>query len=70
MNEVNEFLHHLHDTVVLLGGDRRLAELLNHPELITARDVTDLRNYNGQLLDATKTRLLSINTRTVTVSGD
>jgi hypothetical protein len=69
MESVNEFLRHMHDIVVLLGGDRRFAELLNHPELITARDVDDLRRYSVQLLDATKDKLLGVNTRTVTVRG-
>lgn len=67
MNPLTEFLRHLHDTVVLLGGDRRVAELLNHPELITAQDVADLRRYTSQLLEATKAKLVGINTRSIAV---
>lgn len=63
----DEFLHHLHDTLVLLGGDRRIAELLNHPDLITAQDVDDLRKYTAQLFEATKSKLVSINSSTVIV---
>lgn len=60
-----QFMHYMHDVVVLLGGDARMAELLNHPELITQKDVDDLRNYAAKLVDATKTKLCSINTITV-----
>jgi hypothetical protein len=60
-----EFMHYLHDVVILLGGDRRIAELLNCPDLITQKDVDDIRNYACQLVDATKTKLVSINTITV-----
>jgi hypothetical protein len=68
MNELNQFLHHLHDTLILLGGDKRIAELLNHPELITTQDVTALCWYTDQLMNATKDKLVNINTRKVTVS--
>lgn len=68
MNQtVLQFMHHLHDTVILLGGDKRIAELLNHPELITEKDVDDLRKYTCGLIDATKTKLVSLNTITVRV---
>ncbi len=60
-----EFLRYMHDVVILLGGDRRMAELLNCPDLITQKDVDDLRIYACQLVDATKTKLVSINTITV-----
>lgn len=63
--KMKDFLRYMHDVVILLGGDRRIAELLNHPELITEQDVEDVRRYAGQLVDATKTKLISINTITV-----
>jgi hypothetical protein len=55
----------MHDVVVLLGGDVRIAELLNHPELITEQDVQDVRMYACRLVDENKTKLVNINTITV-----
>jgi len=65
---MTEVLHCLHDTIVLLGGDRRIAELLNHPELITSQDVADLRRYTSQLLEATKAKLVCVNAKSITTN--
>lgn len=56
-----EFFYHLHDTLVLLGADARLVELLDNPGEICASDVEHLRRYNGQLIDATKSKLVNVN---------
>lgn len=64
---VREFFHHLHDTLVLLGADANLAELVESPETIRAAHVDDLRRYNGKLIDATKYRLVNINKLAVVV---
>ena len=67
--ELHNFLHHLHDTLVLLGAETRFAELVNNPETIDESDVSDLRCYNGKLVDETKHKLVNINKITVSVGG-
>jgi hypothetical protein len=66
---VSEFLYHLHDTVILLGLEKRFADLLNRLDRIDEADIEELQRYNGRLLDATKDKLLGINRITV-VRGD
>ena len=58
-----EFLHHLFDTIILLGGRRDIAGLLKKSlDLgVTNADVDLLRNYNIELLTEAKHRLASIN---------
>ena len=64
-----EFFYHLHDTLVLLGADAKLAALLDNPDAIRAADVDHLRRYNGQLIDATKAKLVNINKLAVVVAS-
>jgi hypothetical protein len=58
---VRAFFHHLHDTLVLLGADAKLADLVESPEVIGAGHVDELRRYNGKLIDETKSKLVNIN---------
>jgi hypothetical protein len=64
---VRDFFHHLYDTLVLLGADARLARLVENPQAISAADVDDLRRYNGELADATKSKLANLNKLSVVV---
>jgi hypothetical protein len=65
---MNEFARHLHDTVILLGGRRDIAEMLLRPELIDESAVDTLRQYNIDLLELVKDRLANINKSEVQVS--
>jgi hypothetical protein len=58
-----DFRHHLHDTIILLGGKRRIARLLIKSQdfRITPSDLDHLRKYNGSLIDNLKGRLANIN---------
>jgi GTPase involved in cell partitioning and DNA repair len=58
---IGDFLHHLHDTLVLLGLDPQLAKLLNNPSDITQASVDELRNLNCRMIGATKDRLVALN---------
>lgn len=58
-----KFFHHLYDVIVLLGGDPEIANILHQPDAITEEDVERVRSLGFKLIDATKDRLGSINTR-------
>lgn len=64
-----DFFHHLHDTLVLLGADEEIANLVETPEMISESHVFDLRRFNGKLIDATKSKLVNINKLAVEVGG-
>jgi hypothetical protein len=64
-----EYFHNLYNTLVLLGSDVRFAVLLKNPEVISETDVAELRRYNGELVDATKSRLVNVNTVRVTAKN-
>jgi hypothetical protein len=61
----SEFLHHLRDTIILLGGGTKIANMVEHAETASAADVDELRRLNLRLIDATKERLASINRLTI-----
>ena len=61
----SEFLHHLRNTIILLGGGTHLANMVERAEAATGADVDELRQLNLRLLDATKDRLASIGTITL-----
>lgn len=61
----NEFLHHLRDTIILLGGGTRLADMAKGAESSTARDVAELRQTNIRLIEATKDKLVNLNALSV-----
>lgn len=58
---LSEYLYQLRDTVILLGLDTRFADLLIEPHRIEEIDVEDLQRINGKLINATKSKLDSIN---------
>jgi len=62
---LRDFLHHLHDTIILLGVEDDFANLLKDPNKIIDSDVDKLRALNGNLIDATKTKLVNINKITI-----
>jgi len=57
----SDFFHHLRDTIILLGGQTEIANLLEKPDDITESDVDNLRRFNCELIDATKHKLANIN---------
>lgn len=63
-----EFLHHLRNTVILLGGGTQLADMVERAEAATGADVDELRRLNLRLIDATKDRLAGIGAITVSPS--
>ena len=65
----HEFLHHLRDTIILLGGGTRIADLAQKAEAATQREVDELRQINIRLIDTTKYRLTVLNSVTIT-GGD
>lgn len=64
------FFHHLHDTLILLGVGVEIADLLNQPDKIDESDLDNLRRFNCRLIDATKDKLVNINTIKVIVQGE
>jgi len=67
-----DFRHHLQNTIILLGGRKEIADLLNKSKDygITEADLTTLRNYNCDLIDQTKEKLTQISTTKIRVSDD
>ena len=66
----NEFLHHLRDTIILLGGGTKIANMVERAESASAADVDELRRLNCRLIDLTKERLFSINKLSVATDSD
>lgn len=64
---LRRYLRFLHNTLVILGADIRIAVLLNNPEIITETDVAELCQYNLNLIDATKDRLSNLNSKRVEI---
>lgn len=62
-----EFLRHLHDTIILLGGDVGIANMLDCVDLLDDASIESLRVYNIRLNESLKTRLCEIHTTTVLV---
>lgn len=62
-----EYLHHLHDTLILLGAPPHLAAIASNPDIATDDDINTLRKYNMTLIDQHKTRLTGTNKMTVIV---
>jgi hypothetical protein len=57
-----DFRHYLHDTIVLLGGKKQVADLLvkSQDGHVKETDVKEVRKYNGALIDETKDRLANV----------
>jgi len=62
---MDEFMHHLYDTLILLGGRADIAGLLRHPEQIDESALNKLRQYNIDLTADIKDRLVNLNTTEV-----
>lgn len=67
-NEESEFFHHLHDTIILLGGSKEIAHLAANSDAIKPEDVDNLRNYNIKLIEAAKDKLSHIHTTRILVN--
>lgn len=68
-SDMREFLHHLHDTLILLGAEKVFADLVESPETINDCDVKNLRRYNCDLINKVKEKLENINKITISVRG-
>ncbi len=64
-----KFLHHLRDTIILLGVEVELANLIVAPNDIAESDIDRLRQFNIMLIEATKNKLANINKMKI-VLGD
>jgi hypothetical protein len=67
MEEIVIFAHHLHDTIILLGGRRDIADMLLCIDLLDGSAIDGLRQYNISLHESLKDRMVALNTSTVTV---
>lgn len=70
MGTASDFIYHLRDTIVLLGGPANICDLLSAPGAIRKDDVDALRRFNCGLIDTTKQKLAGINKITVVVGGE
>jgi len=64
-----KYLHHLHDTIILLGGKGEISEKIIHLEEVTERDIDNLCQYNIDLIDSVKFKLDKIHTIKVNVKS-
>lgn len=64
-----EFVHRLYNTVLLLGGEKRIADLVTKlkDNAITLGDADELRNYNCDLISLAKNRLAYLSTMKIQV---
>jgi len=69
MGKQGKFLHHLRDTIILLGGEAELADLLVASNDISELEIDKLRQFNITLIEATKNKLANINKMKIVV-GD
>ena len=65
----SELFHHLHDTIILLGGSSEFANLAEPGADIKLEDVDNLRNYNIRLIDATKDKLSEIHSTKIRIKA-
>ncbi|MGB8369467.1 MAG: hypothetical protein WCF71_09280 [Verrucomicrobiia bacterium] len=67
-----DFRHHLRDTILLLGGELEIADLLvkSQDGFINEADIEKLRNYNIGLFAKAKSRLRNLNRLKITVSPE
>ncbi|MCK9543754.1 MAG: hypothetical protein M0R03_17175 [Novosphingobium sp.] len=66
-----EFLYHLKDTIILLGGRgaTTITESLEKLDQLAESDIIKLRNINIKLIDSTKNKLSNINTSKIIILG-
>ena len=64
-----EFIHHISDTLALLGGGEDLVDKVRQVEEkpLTAEIIEEIRKYNFDRITEVKTRLVLLNTTTVMV---
>jgi len=63
--------HFMRDVIVLLGGKVEIADKLDKSQDgITAKDVDEVRNYACELMDATKTRIVSLHKMKIQVDHE
>jgi hypothetical protein len=64
-----EFIHHISDTLALLGGGEDLVDKVRQVEEkpLTAEIIDEIRNFNNKWVDEVKTRLVLCNKTLVTV---
>lgn len=67
-----DFRHHLRDTILLLGGEREIADLLvkSQDGCINKADIDKLISYNISLFAEAKSRLRNLNRLKITVSPE
>ncbi|HVC93458.1 MAG TPA: hypothetical protein VND64_07190 [Pirellulales bacterium] len=65
-----EFFHHLHDTIVLLGGGTRIAKMVERYDRLTESDADELRDYNANLIALTKDKLANIHKLKIRASDE
>jgi hypothetical protein len=63
LTEDFDFRHHLHDTLILLGCKKEIADLLvaSQDLMVTEGDIVRLRKYNAALAEQTRDRLANLN---------
>ena len=63
-----EFIHHISDTLALLGGGKDIVEKVRQVEEkpLTSQIIEEIRNFNNDRVEETKTRLALCNTTSVT----
>lgn len=59
------FFHHLHDTIILLGGGTQIAKMVERYDTAGLKDVEELQRINMRLIDGIKDRLFEIHKTTV-----
>lgn len=65
-----EFFHHLHDTIILLGGGTRIASMVERFDTLTEADTNELRGFNAKLVTMAKDKLSSIHRTKILVGDD
>lgn len=67
-----DFRHHLRDTILLLGGELEIADLLikSQDGFVNEADIEKLRAYNISLFTAAKSRLRNLNRLKITVGSE
>lgn len=62
-----EFFHHLHNTIILLGGGTRIADMVKRYPEVTDSDLDELQHFNHRLISSTKGKLANLTASTVHV---
>jgi len=67
-----DFRHHLRDTLLLLGAEQEIADLIvkSQDGFIGEADIERLRSYNISLFTNTKSRLRNLNRLKLTASPE